>query len=186
MLDEENHIILQIHPVTFDIQMTQISLFLILIGLLKIHGDDPVPSKVPGGSIVEISSEQLVKVNTGKYGSTLWDIKANTTYNSDGLPRVLNLTSDPYEAGFDTGLMLAEEYYKTFTGLVKSLFGEEWWEPLASRLFCKFIDAQYEFLGAELGDQYKEEFRGLSDGGKEAGYSEASRRTSAKSPAAGK
>ena len=73
---------------------------------LKIHGDDPVPSKVPGGSIVEILSEQLVKVNTGKYGSTLWDI-TNTTYNSDGLPRVLNLTSDPYEAGFDTGLMLA-------------------------------------------------------------------------------
>ena len=117
-LSTEHACVFQINPVAYDNLMEIIGLILVLIGLLEINGSGPVPSKVPGGSIVEISSEQLVKVNTGKYGSTLWAFDANTTYNSDGLPQVLNLTSDSYEAGFDTGLMLVKEYYQTFTGRI--------------------------------------------------------------------
>lgn len=153
-------------------KMRGLALISFLLGLLIVLSTDPSPSSTPGGSIVSLTSKNRVLLKKGHFGSELYEFRAGSTYNDDKLPILLNLTSNPYQAGFDTGSMLAKEYHEGFVNLIESLFGEEWWEPLAARVLCKFLDSQYEkYLGVELSDEYKEEFRGLSDGGREAGYS---------------
>jgi hypothetical protein len=153
--------------------ISQVFLFIACVACLA-ASQTPVPSALPGSSIIDTTGTKKL-VSTGPYGSQLYEVAArvgDATYGDDGLPRVLNLTSNSYEAGFDTGFLLAKEYHDSFMGLIKALLGDEWWEPLAARAMCKILDKQYtDFLGKELPDEFNEEFRGLSDGGKKAGYS---------------
>lgn len=150
--------------------------FGILVGFLIVVSrgvvlPPPTPSALPGSSQIAATVEK--KLGEGPYGSILYEMAAEgATYGSDGLPRVLNLTSSgPYQAGFDTGFLLGSEYLDTFNSILKSMYSDEKGERLFNRIFCKFLDKQFEFLAKEIPEEYMEEFQGLSDGGKKAGFS---------------
>ena len=42
-------------------------------------------------------------LNTGKYGSKLYQLKMKNSSYGNNEPYLLNLTGDSYEAGYDTG-----------------------------------------------------------------------------------
>lgn len=135
------------------------------------YGDEPPPSPSakPGSSIIAAIVKKQVAV--GPHGSILYEMSAEgATYGSDGIPRVLNLTSDgAYEAGYDTGFLLGREYKETFDSILKSMYGGGIGEQVFNRLFCKFLDRQFKYLAKDIPDEYKQELQGLSEGGEKAG-----------------
>jgi hypothetical protein len=121
---------------------------------------------LPGSDIRTVASHTLIK--TGPKGSQLFELSVpGSTYDkANSPPLLLNLTSDPYEAGFDTAALLYEDYYTNYDSLVKSMLGDTKKEPAEAAVLMRFMDKQFElFLGKALvGTDYEKELQGLSDG----------------------
>jgi hypothetical protein len=104
-------------------------------------------------------------LNTGKYGSKLYQLGVQTSSYANVTPYLLDLTSDPYQAGYDTGALMGKEFVKNIEALFTSLLGNEWYAKPVQSIMYNFLDKQYAFLAEQLPEEYKSEFAGMSAGG---------------------
>jgi len=138
-----------------------ILLFSVVLCVLQVALGQLIPN------IGTVENYQLLK--TGKYGSKLYQLKMKSSSYADDEPYLLNLTSDSYEAGFDSGALFGKEYISNIEALFTSMIGDQWYEKEAQSLVFHFLDKQYEFLSEQLPEEYKKEFAGLSAGGESVG-----------------
>ena len=111
-------------------------------------------------------------VGTGKFGSTLYEVKVQQSTYGTVSPFLLDLTAgDSYNSGFDTGMLFGNQYVDNINSLFKSMIGDSWYENAAQNIVFKFLDNQWEYLSQQLPEEYKKEFEGLSAGGESIGLS---------------
>lgn len=118
----------------------------------------------------KISDSGFELLKTGLHGSKLYSVNVKeSTY--DYAPYLLDLTSDPYESGFDSGSLLGNEFVENIDAIfAKALDADgKWWESAARDIMYRFLDKQYEILSEQLPEMYKQEFAGLSAGGESIG-----------------
>jgi hypothetical protein len=117
-----------------------------------------------------VSNYELLK--TGKFGSRLMQMNgiSGSTYGEYN-PYILDLTSDPFEAGYDAGMLFGKEYAANIKAIFDTALDAEgkWWESAARNIIYHFLDKQFKFLSEQLPEEYKKEFEGLSAGGASIG-----------------
>lgn len=81
-------------------------------------------------------------------------------------PILVTLLGERYEMGFDEGYLTATETVENFNTLLKSILGDKWYEPAQQAAMAEFLDIQWKVLGKQCPTEYKEELKGVTDGGK--------------------
>jgi hypothetical protein len=126
-------------------------------------------SGLPGSDIQVPSGKTLLQ--RGPKGSKLYTIDAeNSVYNDPVY--LLDLTApSAYEQGFDAGVLFGGQCIENYDSLMHALLGNEWWEPAVAVVVGKFLDWQWtSYLSVDVPQDFKDELRGLTDGGKAIGH----------------
>lgn len=128
-----------------------------------------VKGPAPGSDIQVPKGSKLLK--TGPKGSSLYQLDTTGSVYAYA-PYVLNLTAGTsFDQGYDAGYLMGGEFISNYNSLMIALLGDEWWEPAVAEIISRFLDWQWNsYLSVELPEEYKEELRGLSAGGKAAGF----------------
>jgi hypothetical protein len=137
-------------------------------------------SSAPGSDIQESVSYELAA--SAPFGSKLFNIVTaggssynySYSYSYEDAPQLADLTaSSSYEQGYDLGFMMADPFVSNYNAILVYLLGDEWYEPLVARLCNEFLDWQWDnYLSVQVPDEYFEELRGLTAGGRAAGSRE--------------
>lgn len=124
--------------------------------------------RVPGGDIQTPTGYTLLR--RGLKGSKLYSIDAASSIYDDA-PLLLNLVKgSSYDQGFDNGYLMGKSYIENYNALMVSLFGDAWWEPAVADITSLFLKWQWDdFMSVQVPDEYIEELKGMSAGGKAAG-----------------
>lgn len=120
-------------------------------------------------SLKQASDFTLLK--TAPHGSKLYSVEVadGSTYGNYAPYLMDLLASDPYEAGFDAGVLMGKEYISNIESLFERLLGDKWYEPALRDVVYHFLDHQYKYLAEQLPEEYKKEFKGLTAGGESIG-----------------
>jgi hypothetical protein len=126
----------------------------------------------PGSDIQTPSNYKLL--STGPKGSKLYQITAENSVYSEQLPYLLDLTAKTsFDQGYDVGYLLGEAYIENYNSLLVSMLGDESWEPTVAKLINLFLEWQWkDYLSVQVPDDFMQELRGLSAGGKAKGLSQ--------------
>lgn len=125
-------------------------------------------SGLPGSDVQTPTGKQLK--SKGPKGSKLYTITAANAVYEDPVYLLDMNSGSYYDQGYDTGYLLGKAYVENWNSLMKSLLGDEWWEPVVASATAKLLDWQWtDYLSKAVPQEYLEELRGMTDGGKAAG-----------------
>jgi hypothetical protein len=84
---------------------------------------------------------------------------------------ILNLRGEPYNQGYDAGVLVGEQWDENYQSLFTSFFKDfEDIEPLLQKVTEAFLDWQWaDYLSQQVPQEYLDELRGLKEGGESIG-----------------